>query len=437
MREITLHVSGSTARASSYLAGVQGEGNATDVIIRFDPSWDGYAKKIVWCNAMEENPVVRTLTADLLIDLAEGTREYKTAIPPEPLEFAGECTMMIDGYLDGRRARSVPVRLKVEAAPPSDGAREPADPTPSQAEQLMAAIDGMLSQVEEAKEAAEDATKDVASAVSKAEEAVSKAEEAVSKAGSSEDTKRLFLCIGILRDIIENGVYTGDVSALLVSLDDALENEGTGDDPDTPVVPPDEPDEPDEPDVPVVPPDEPEVTTEMLTPVFAQNYPDRKTFAYTEVTGSAVDNFYSYIVFKRSDVRGGVLQIDLDTTRWTGYRALIYVFDSTGAPYLHLAMSGTGFITDPIITANQYVSINEIGNTSGGWIHINLPSVTYEVPAGCSVMVCINGVAGTSTEILDESLIMDTPTGKRYKLYDAIVAGEVLTAKVVGGVSNG
>ena len=174
MREIILHVSGSTARASSYLAGVQGEGNATDVIIRFDPSWDGYAKKIVWCNAMEENPVARTLTADLLVDLAEGTREYKTAIPPEPLEFAGECTLMIDGYMDGRRARSVPVRLKVEAAPVADTAGQPADPTPSQAEQLQGQIETILPQMSnyaaQAKEGVEEAQKAAREAAESAEE---------------------------------------------------------------------------------------------------------------------------------------------------------------------------------------------------------------------------------------------------------------------------
>lgn len=231
----------------------------------------------------------------------------------------------------------------------------------------------------------------------------------------------------LIRRVLGKGAYTEDVSALLAALDEAL----AGGQPDIP------PDEPDEPDTPVTPPDEPEVVTEELTPVFAKNYPDRKTFAYTEVNGSAVVDFYGYIVFKRSDVRGGQLQIDLDTTRWTGYRALIYVFDSAGAPYLHLSQSGVDFIIDPTITDNQHVYTNESGISNGGWIHINLPSVTYEVPAGCSVMVCITGIAGTSTEILDESLIMDTPTGKRYKLYDAIIAGEVLTAKVVGGVSNG
>ena len=224
--------------------------------------------------------------------------------------------------------------------------------------------------------------------------------------------------LALVRQLLGKAVYTEDVTADLAALDALL---GGGELPDEPVVPP----------------DEPEVVTETLTPVFATGYPDRTTFEYTEGSGSAVDNYWGYVVFKRSNVRGGELQIDLDITRWTGYKTIVYVFDSTGAPYLHLSQSGTDFITDPIITANQHVYINEIGSTAGGWIHVNLPSVTYQVPAGCSVMVCITGVAGTSTEILDESLIMDTPTGKRYKLFNAIVAGEVLTAKVVGGVSNG
>lgn len=152
VREIRLDVTGDNIHASRKRAGVQGEGNATDVVIAFDESWDGYAKKITWWDAVEENPVERTLTADLLVDLASDTRTYRTAIPAEPLALEGECTLVIDGYATGKcysRARSIAVRLEVEPAPIADNAGEPTDPTPTQAEQLQAQIDTLLGDMSE------------------------------------------------------------------------------------------------------------------------------------------------------------------------------------------------------------------------------------------------------------------------------------------------
>lgn len=139
-REIRLDVAGDNIHASRMRAGVRGEGNVTNVVISFDESWDGYAKKITWWDALEQNPVVRTLTADLASD----TRTYQTTIPPEPLTEEGECTLVIDGYADGKRARSAAVRLEVDYAPVDDGAGDPADPTPTQAEQLQTQIETLL-----------------------------------------------------------------------------------------------------------------------------------------------------------------------------------------------------------------------------------------------------------------------------------------------------
>lgn len=143
-REITLRVVGDTVYASRKRAGVQGEGNVTRLVVAFDESWDGFAKKITWWDALDENPVVRTLTADLLVDLAHDTRTYATTIPAEPLALEGECTLVIDGYTDGRRARSLMVRMDVEPAMIADTAGEPIDPTPTQAEQLQVQIDTLL-----------------------------------------------------------------------------------------------------------------------------------------------------------------------------------------------------------------------------------------------------------------------------------------------------
>lgn len=61
--------------------------------------------------------------------------------------------------------------------------------------------------------------------------------------------------LALVRQLLGKAVYTEDVTADLAALDALLGGGELPDEPDTPVVPPEEPDEPDE---PVVPPDEPE-----------------------------------------------------------------------------------------------------------------------------------------------------------------------------------
>ena len=141
MREITLTVRGDTVHASRHRAGIQGEANATVLVVSFDESWDGYAKKITFWDALEQNPVVRGL------NVACADRTYKTTIPGEPLALAGECLLVIDGYLDGTRARSMSVRLTVEEAPVADNAGEPVDPTPDQYQELREDIEEIMADI--------------------------------------------------------------------------------------------------------------------------------------------------------------------------------------------------------------------------------------------------------------------------------------------------
>ena len=89
------------------MAGVAGSGNANHLQITFDESWDQYAKKITWWDAALQNPVQVILGGDKILDLIQDPRTYLVVIPPEPLALAGTCTAVIDGYLDGKRARTV------------------------------------------------------------------------------------------------------------------------------------------------------------------------------------------------------------------------------------------------------------------------------------------------------------------------------------------
>ena len=156
MREITLTVRGDSVQASRYRAGVRGEANATDLVLAFDEGWDGYTKTVTFWDALERNPVKVVLTADLLIDPGKGNRTYRTKIPGEAMTEAGECLLIVDGYKDNERPRSVPVRLTVDDAPMAVDAGDPADPTPTQAEQLQGQIDVVLESIGNTLKAAQD-----------------------------------------------------------------------------------------------------------------------------------------------------------------------------------------------------------------------------------------------------------------------------------------
>ena len=163
-RLIRVKVDGHHLAKDHRTAGVQHEANVAKMRIEFDASWDDYAKKITFWNADGKNPVERMLTADLLENMAESTRVYRCFIPGEAMTEAGDLTFIIDGYVDGKRQRSVSDTLEVEPAPYIEQAGQPADPTPTQAEQLQVQIERLLNDVraetlmaEQAKLAAEQA----------------------------------------------------------------------------------------------------------------------------------------------------------------------------------------------------------------------------------------------------------------------------------------
>lgn len=156
-RIIEVKVNGNYLFKDNKNAGVQYEANVTSLRIEFDAGWDGYAKKVTFWDAVGGNPVERTLTTDLLEDITRSTRIYLCPIPGEPLLIAGNMTFVIDGYVDGKRQRSISDKLRVKEAPFKETAGEPADPTPTQAEQLQAEIDRIQSTIQNAAQSAENA----------------------------------------------------------------------------------------------------------------------------------------------------------------------------------------------------------------------------------------------------------------------------------------
>lgn len=154
-KTIDIYVNGSYLRKNHNRAGVQGEGNVTVMHITFDESWAEFAKSVTFWDARGENPVKRTLTTDLLVDISESLLEYNVPIPAEPLLYEGDLTFVIEGYIYGKRKRSVQDTLIVDAAMIAENEGEPADPTPTQAEQLQAQIETLLPIIQADKEDAE------------------------------------------------------------------------------------------------------------------------------------------------------------------------------------------------------------------------------------------------------------------------------------------
>ena len=107
MRIVNMTVTGDLVEVDSSVVGVQGSGNADTLRLTFDAVWDGWAKTAVWWDAHGGEAVSRTLTADLLEDVAVSVRRYLLPVPPEALRYGGPCTLVVDGYQDGKRGRTV------------------------------------------------------------------------------------------------------------------------------------------------------------------------------------------------------------------------------------------------------------------------------------------------------------------------------------------
>ena len=184
-RIIEVKVNGNFLSKDNKNAGVRGEGNVTQLRITFDAGWQGYAKKVAFWDAHGCNPVERTLTTDLLENIVESTEIYLVPIPPEAMAEAGMLTFVVDGYIDGKRQRSLADKLEVKDAPIAEDAGEPTDPTPTQAEQLQKQIDAIKLVIRDAVEAKGVAVEAQAVAVKSAEEAENYASQALLTVGKT------------------------------------------------------------------------------------------------------------------------------------------------------------------------------------------------------------------------------------------------------------
>lgn len=139
-RTINVEINGQFVRKDNKNAGVMGEGNVTTMSITFDETWRGFGKRIVWRDANGENPVSVILFDGNAEEAAEEPTPmvYTTTVPREPLEIPGWCSFSIEGYKeeDGVHKVSLSVSDTLMVAQ-SDSYHKPAEPTPSQTQQIL------------------------------------------------------------------------------------------------------------------------------------------------------------------------------------------------------------------------------------------------------------------------------------------------------------
>lgn len=135
-----MEVFGERVQKSSKVGGVQGENAVTTVHLHMDESWAGYGKRIIWRDALGENPVVTVLISPLLAE-EEDQLHFSVKIPWEPLAEPGFCSFTIEGYreVDGVHQVALTVR-DVLVVYPSDTAVSPVTPSPGEGEQILEAL---------------------------------------------------------------------------------------------------------------------------------------------------------------------------------------------------------------------------------------------------------------------------------------------------------
>lgn len=204
--------------------------------------------------------------------------------------------------------------------------------------------------------------------------------------------------LALVRQLLGKAVYTEDVTADLAALDALL---GGGE-------------LPDEPDVPVVPPDEPEVLTETLKCGFnyadqttgATRYPDITTFEF-EPTERTQYNCWPLIY--PSTIGGGILSVEFDASKCKGFQMMFYLFGPDGEPYKLGRGAGpkpdssistaTGYPTvgDDLAGGMSTVDWSKDPGSAPGWTTVAGP-FTLAIPDGCNIMIAVQNNGYISTD---------------------------------------
>lgn len=160
-------------KGAGQVIGAAGSHDDVELELEFSPMWDGTSKRIVWFDALGENPVITILTTNLLVPGTDNT--YRVPTPPEAKALDGNMMLTIRGaaVVDGVETRAVVAATAMFRVLPAIWdplANESMDITPSQADQLQAQIEDLKQDVVKAAQAS-DALDKTLRAQAKAEEA--------------------------------------------------------------------------------------------------------------------------------------------------------------------------------------------------------------------------------------------------------------------------
>ena len=145
MQIINVGVSGEFVSKDSKNAGVQGDSNVTSLHIVFGPEWETYSKRIIWHNAVGEY-ATSILLYDSVADRVSGANPlvFDSVIPSEALTEPGWCSFFIEGYSEGEPDSAIKTQTEHLEVDVNDDHYTPAEPTPSQAQQLQMMIEGIM-----------------------------------------------------------------------------------------------------------------------------------------------------------------------------------------------------------------------------------------------------------------------------------------------------
>lgn len=151
---ISCKVTDEYVQGTGAVIGAVGSHDDAALELSFSSIWDGTTKRIVWFDALGQNPTLTVLTTDLLVP---GELEvYRVPIPGEAKTVAGNMMMSIRGVIigeDGMEEKAVvsaTATFVVLESVWSDDASESEDITPSQAEQLQAEVDAIKGDISKA-----------------------------------------------------------------------------------------------------------------------------------------------------------------------------------------------------------------------------------------------------------------------------------------------
>lgn len=146
-RIINVDVSGEFVNKDNKNAGTQGEGNAVTLHITLSEDWKGYSKRIVWRNALGENPVAILLYDGIKDQESEANPlVFDTKIPMEAMTEPGWCSFTIEGFKEGDPSSVAITVTEYLLVAVNDGYYAPKEPTPTQAQQLQYMMEETISE---------------------------------------------------------------------------------------------------------------------------------------------------------------------------------------------------------------------------------------------------------------------------------------------------